>query len=105
MEKFAKPLAIFALLLTIGPPAWMFVAGLSASPTTAPNVSPSTAPAATAATGSNSDSNASAGLMTDSRMKLLMAIGAILWFIASPYWLTEDKPEELIEQAGLQAVP
>jgi hypothetical protein len=98
MEKLAKPLAIIALVLTIGPPTWMFLQGISSGPSaaTSDETAPSSAPSAAA----------SPSLMTDDRMKFLMAVGAILWFVAAPYWLKEDKPaEEIIEKPGLQAVP
>jgi hypothetical protein len=100
MEKLAKPLAILALVLTIGPPAWMFVDGLSAGRAR------EAAHEATAAESADPDSAADSGLTTDSRMKLLMAVGAVLWFATAPFWLKEDKPaEEIIERPGLQGVP
>lgn len=106
MEKLAKPLAIIALVLTIGPPAWVFLQGISGGPATAPSDEPaaSSAPAADAA--ANRAVDAGPSLLTDDRMKFLMAVGAVLWFVAAPYWLKEDKPaEEIIEKPGLQAVP
>lgn len=103
MDKLAKPLALFALLLTIGPPAWLMVAGLSAGSATA-GASAGAAPSATSS--SNETPAADDGLMTESRMKRLMAVGAALWFVAAPYWLKEDAPaEQIIEAAGRQGVP
>jgi len=97
MDKIAKPLAVFALLLTIGPPTWRLVTGVSNGP--APVAATDAAVAAPTA-------NADAGLMTESRMKTLMAVGAVLWFATAPFWLKEDKPaEDIIEKPGLQAVP
>jgi hypothetical protein len=100
MEKIAKPLALLALVLTIGPPAWIFVEGVTtASPT---NVATSDVTVEQA----SEDAAGDVGFMTDSRAKFLMALGAVLWFVAAPFWLKEDKPaEEIIEKSGLQAVP
>jgi hypothetical protein len=101
MEKIAKPLALLALALTIGPPAWMFFQGVSsAPPAAAAEAAEPDSPASTVA------AEDSPSLMTDSRMKFLMAVGAVLWFVAAPSWLKEDKPaEEIIEKQALQAVP
>jgi hypothetical protein len=100
MEKIAKPLALLALVLTIGPPAWIFVEGVTtASPT---NVATSDVTVEQA----SEDAAGDVGFMTDSRAKFLMALGAVLWFVAAPFWLKEDKPaQEIIEKPGLQAVP
>jgi hypothetical protein len=68
MKTVAKIVAIAGLLLTIGPPAWAFLAGV-AEP---------------------SPSEPYSG-MSDGLMKALMAVGAILWFAAAPKWLKEDR--------------
>jgi hypothetical protein len=100
MEKIAKPLALLALVLTVGPPAWIFVEGVTTA-----RPSDVATPVATAEQASE-DAAGDVGFMTDSRAKSLMAVGAVLWFVAAPFWLKEDKAaEEIIEKPGLQAVP
>ncbi len=77
MNKFAKPLALLALALTIVPPGMILLQGLSSKPTVA----------AEADTDSVSDTP---GPMSDGLMKNLMFAGTLLWFAAAPYWLKED---------------
>jgi hypothetical protein len=101
MDKLAKPLALLALLLTIGPPAWMLVEGVAADRASSQD-SDDPAPAEPAASAPADDG----GIMTENRMKQLMAFGAVLWFATAPFWLKEDKPaEQIIEDQGLQTVP
>lgn len=67
MNPLVRIAAWAALALTIVPSIWMLVERLSQSP-----------------------GAAEAGVMTDARLKALMAVGAVLWFVAAPFWLKDE---------------
>lgn len=64
MNKFAKPLALVALALTIAPSALFLLSSLS--------------------------NGESASSVSDSMVKSLMLVGTVLWFVTAPQWLRED---------------
>lgn len=64
IHRIAKPAAILALVLTIGPAVLFLFDGLQAE--------------------------SSSGAVSEGVVKGLMVAGTVLWFAAAPHWLRED---------------
>jgi hypothetical protein len=85
MNAIAKTVALLALALTIGPPTWIFLAGI------ARGTQPTPTEVVEEDAGEANVPAKSEGFMSERLMKGSMAVGAVLWFLAAPKWLKDDR--------------